>query len=249
MYQESNLEQLPWVGNNTSPSINKVLADQITPVPLGDSLGVSICSTKPFGGALVSCKRAIPIISGSPLPYYMAEWFVKPSQLAVRFNRVYECDTLFIYPAAPTDVKPGIKQWYDGSFQLNLAEGGMCQIDKVASHNSDGTVTFTWKDTGYKRGPLLADTWTRIQIRYKIDWTKQVLNVLSLLVGDGTPFVISDPDFKDLPANLNNWSTTINDVPRQPFISQQAQLCIDDTPAAYEVLYRLNGYWSDKPIQ
>lgn len=232
---DNNLELLPW-SSNMGPSINPVNADAIISDTLADALEVTISSSKAYGGGLVSLNRPVPIVNGTPLPYFGIDWRVKPSDAAARFNRCYELDAKICFPAAPNS-STQIQNVYDLSTQQNEAEGGMEQIDDSS---------YKWVDTGYKPAPFIAGVWTPYKVLYKVDYSAKTSSVLYLQVGADSPFLVA-PNQQGIPAQTTNWAWYIGGTP-YPLVKFQIQLDDNDIPAGYQVDYQVTAYWSDQPI-
>lgn len=227
------LHNLSWT-SNISTSINPVLADAILSQNLtGQSLQVSMISSKAYGGGLVSLNQPVPMINGAPLPYLKMYWKINPSVEAAALARCYECDAKIIFPAAPNS-STQIQNEYDGSAQLNLAEGGMWQIDDA---------TPTWVDTGYKPGPFPAGVWTPFTIVYKLDYTAKTLSVISIAQGNNAAYAIP-ATLQNIAAHNSNWAMYVNNIP-EPLLKIQIQLDCNTTPGAFSAEYNLDVGWSD----
>jgi len=233
-----NLHALTWTGNNTSADINNVLADEIVPVNGPDCMSLSIRSSKPFGGALASLNRPVPLINGQPMAYLKVQWGIRPSVRAVQMGRLYETDAIVVWPPAPNSSSTPVN-WYDGSFQ-NV--GGVVEIDKVASSTA-GKVTYAWNPTGCNFGTLPPGVWNTITNIYLFDFTGKTTSVLSTQLNGNAPFLIP-ASMQKVSANISNWSMYVNNVP-EPLVKFQAQLCVNSVPAFYEVDYTLSSWWSD----
>lgn len=233
LVSDENLERLNWTGHS-GPDINPVPA-AIASEMVGDELEVDVVATAAFGGALVSLDRPVPVVNGQPLPWLKVVWQVTPSPAAVQAGRCDELDAILVFPAAPAAATPVVNR-YDGSTQLNLAEGGMWQID-----NADEQ----WIDTGAKPGPLPAGQPTRISTIYHYDFAAQTMAVVSIAQGDAAPFLVATAE-QGIAAHSSNWSLP-GTKPPQPVLHLQIQLDDNNIPAGFEVHYRCSVYWSDNP--
>lgn len=233
-----NLEQQTWTPRIDS-TVNPVLADAIEAVNETDRLRVYIASAKQYGGGLVALQIPVPLINGQPPSNLCVTWGVNPSADCVAMNRCYELDAKLVWPPAPNTTTQ-VQNVYDGSAQLNLAEGGMWQVDGP---------THTWQDTGFKSGPLAAGAWTKIVVDYVFDFTAKTCSVATIAVtpagaaGAATAAVGAIAAPTKVPAIESNWAMYVNNV-AQPLLLLQIQLDVNVANAAYNCDYTCAIQWS-----
>jgi hypothetical protein len=236
-----NIHNNPFKPNNTSASVNPRLAEVMAAFAQPDCVTACIGGTQAFAGALISTDSPVPLLYGALPQFLKVDWEIKPSAAAAALAHVYERDSIVINPASPASSSYP-QNWYDGSLQLNLGEGGMWQIDKVLGTDANGHRSMGWTDTGYKPGPLPAGEWTTVIVIYKFDWVKQTTSVLSIQQGDDKPFLIPAA-LQNVPANTSNWSNGS----KTPFLHNQIQECGTGPNFAYETDNRISAFWSDNP--
>jgi hypothetical protein len=254
LINDSSIHRYPWKGNNTSQSVNPKLAKAIIPYSSEDFLEVFMIGDGPYQGALVSCDRPVPLIDGAPLSYARARWMIWPSLAALQSVGQFECDTLVVWPPAPNSTTP-LANKPDGSSQVNMAKGGVFQIDKVNPDKSGPDRI--WNDSNIKPGTDVfpSNTFSDYIVDYKFDWTKQTISVLAAKIGNLNSGKDIDPALQNVPFQTSNWSRYIQDpqtgksVPA-PLLKMQAQMnLVGSVPAgsllAVSCRYRLDFEWSD----
>jgi|SRR5579863_214199 len=174
-----HIEALPFITQN-GPDINPVPADSFTSTLLpGGILAVTNTSSKPMGGALVTCKTFLPPeFNTLALPYFGLDLDVciSPDNLA-RLGRL-EID---------------IKRWVAGSTGTPLANIANCssQLNRSTGEwQIDGNPP-GWRNTGFL--PMLSPCWTPLKFRYSMSATQ--FSVLST-AWDGCAF--------DVPTSMQN---------------------------------------------
>lgn len=235
------IHQYPWQPNNTSSGIDPKLATIINCDNRPDAMTVILASTVADSGALCSISRPVPIVNGLPLPFHKAVWNIRPSRLCVKGNRVYETDTILVWPPATSGSVPVKGQWYDGSLQANQYQNPPCyQIDKVGSGpDSAGKYSYSWNNTSIVQGAkYVAEGDNPLEVVYQFDYVGKTSKVLT--INGSAPGAAGVA----LPANLNNWSMS-SPVGPQPLIHYQAQLHTMLANFGYECDYTLDAYWSD----
>jgi hypothetical protein len=236
--QDLALHALPWKTNNTSPSIDNRLAEIITIDNFPDFMVLAIADPRGDAGALASIARPIPIVDGRPLKFLRVAWQVRPSRAAAKRNRVYETDSLVIFPPSLDD-QPVQGQWYDTSFQANQVSK-FFQADIVKSQDATTKkYTYGWKDSAVSDGALYRpDEWNPAVVDSTYDFDAKTSTMLQV---NGHPMGMSA-----IPSNVNNWSRTVQGQPHQPFVNLQAQAHLM-VPGAFEIDYQVSLYWSDNP--
>jgi len=234
-----NIHALTWKTNNTSPSIDNKLAQIITIDNYSDFMTLAIADPAGDAGALASIARPIPIIDGRPLKYCRAAWQIRPSRAAAKRNRVYETDTILIFPPSLDD-QPVANQWYDTSFQANQVSK-FFQADIVASQDATTKkYKYTWKNSAMSEGAIYKpEEWNPATIDSMYDFDAHTSTVLAV---NNKPMGMSP-----LPSNVNNWSRSVPSLPHQPFVNLQAQAHLM-VAGAFEIDYQVSLYWSDAPF-
>jgi hypothetical protein len=162
-----------------------------------------VCDGPPDSGQLAKCVSIW--LSQSQVPnieFDLEEYFGDD----IEYAQVIESDTKFTDASGFT---------YDGSFQLNIAEGWIAQIGNP------------WKNTPAKF-PLTVDTWNGLAIRYGFDYINHELTIPS---ANGQ--LLAMPA---IPAQNVGWAPNT--------IVTQLQLCIGAVAGAYSVAFRGIGYKS-----
>jgi len=240
LVSDPNLHALPWNPNNTSAGIDNNLAAEIAIDNRPDYMTMTLGDMKGDAGALCSCNRPVPIVDGRPLKYLRTSWLIRPSRTAVKEDRVYETDSILVWPPSLDD-QPVQGQWYDGSFQANQV--AKCfQIDKVASVDSaTGKIKYGWQNTNLTQGAIyLADVWNPCTIDYLFDFDGKTTSVLAV---NGAAV---DPALQKVPANLNNWSRSVPGQAHQPLLKLQVQAHLL-VAGGFEIDYQVSVQWSDNP--
>jgi hypothetical protein len=226
---DSNLHALPWTPNNTSADVDNNLAQEIQMVSGSDYMTMSIADTRGDAGALCSLNRPVPIIDGLPLAFLRVLWNIRPSRTAAKENRVYETDTILVWPPSLDD-KPVSGQWFNGSFQAN-------QISKHFQVIKAGK----WIDSNVTAGAIYQpNVWNSLQLDYQFDYAGKTVSVNAI---NGAAV---DPTLLKLPATSNNWSRSVAGMPHQPLLKLQAQAHLL-VPGAFEIDYQVSLLWSDNP--
>lgn len=194
----------------------------------------------PYGGALATLPRAIPIVDGAPLPYLELAYQYKLTAAALRFMRNLESDVIGVWPGAPNATLPGPKNKANGSFQQALYRGGMCQFSG----------SNPWTDTGFAPGVPDAETWNQVVQRYFIDWVNETISPVYVFAMGQTcttfPVIMSA-----MPFQLSNWTRGLvaGGGPLQGVAMIQFQLDNNGIPSAFEVSFEAVGLrWSSRPF-
>ncbi len=220
--QDTNLKSQVWVVQS-GPNVNSIPSQAFiaTQLPNG-TLKVSNIANVTMGGALVTCKRPVPVVPGVNLSFLKLNMQIRvASDDLVNLLR-FENDVKVCVKGAPNSSTP-IANVYDFSSQLNFSTG-QWQIDTSPSG---------WVDTGFKP-TLPPDTWIPVEFRYQLNsstfsmlgttWGTQSFNVPSTMQG--------------LPLQVTNW---------QPVAAIQLQT----ESALGEVTTEYKGItltWSDQQI-
>lgn len=239
---DSNLHAMTWTPNNLSAGIDNNLAEQISMDNHADFMTLTIADPKGNAGALCSLNRPVPLVDGRPLQFLRVSWQIRPSRVATEKNRVYETDAILVWPPSLDD-QPVKSQWYDGSLQANQSTTPPCiQIDKVASVDpATGKIKYGWQSTALTDGAAYKpDVWNPAQVDYKFDFDAHTTSVIAV---NGAAI---DPSLLKIPANLNNWSRTVNGA-HYPLLKLQAQAHLN-VPGSFEIDYQVSLVWSDAPI-
>jgi hypothetical protein len=208
----------------SGPSVNPVPPDAYIPTPLPTgALKVTNVSSKPFGGALVTAKRIVPIIPGVSLPYFGLDMLLYISSFDLPTLGRLEIDVKVATPAAPSSTTP-IANIANGSSQLNMSTG-QWQID---------TSPPGWINTGF--APILTpDVWMPLSFRYMYGNGKY--SVLSCAFGEQRFTVPSS--LQGLPMQMSNWAQ-VAAVQLQTEVMQ---------PGGLSTIYnQIELSWSDQPF-
>jgi len=112
------------------------------------------------------------------------------------FNLVVDDAASLMAQALEFDLIVSIGGWhYNGSFQVNYAEGGECQIVNAAG---------AWVDTGFKPGLFPAGQKVPVVITCHVDQVKKIMSVLTINVG-GNAFTVPTT-LQNIPATQLNWT-------------------------------------------
>ena len=182
----------------TGPTINPTAPTAFVIDKLPGELAI-VCSGPAFAGALA--KFSAPLPWASRLISF--KYRVKLDD-TIAFAQVLETDTKFTDGAGWT---------YDGSFQFNVAEGWMTQINNP------------WVDTGVKL-PLAVDVWNDVQIDYALDYNAHTIAIAAV---NGKPL-----NMAPLPAKQVGWGVNS--------IVTQLQLCTNAQGGAYIAKFMGIGY-------
>lgn len=147
-WQISNLEKEAWIPKS-DPSINPIPPKEFVITKLASSLQI-MCYGDQYCGALAK--------NDSPLIYPSTE---------INFSySVFFSEDIVNAQVIETDMKLTDKDgWtYDGSFQFNVANGWMTQINNP------------WVDTGVKK-PLTMDVYNPVTINYKLDYVNRTIRI------------------------------------------------------------------------
>ena len=215
MNRDTDLEMQPWL-MQTGPNINPVPADAFIAslLPSG-ALKVTNVSSKPLGGALVTCKRPVaPAPASGPLPYMGLDMMVLISSYDLPNLARWELDLKVCLLPAPNAnmLIPNVANF---SSQLNFSTG-QWQIDG----NPPG-----WLNTGFK--PIIEpDVWFPISFRYFIDFPNSKFSFLSTTWGTQEFTVPST--MQGVPFQVTNW---------QPVSALQIQMEVLN-PGSVSTLYQ-----------
>lgn len=225
---DPNLDQRTDWQLETGANVNPVPSDSYIGVHLPDNtFRITNSSSQKWGGALLTNKRTVPIISGSTMEQvtYVGmdlEFYIDPNDFGWLY--AHETDLKSCVQGAP-DPTTKIPNVYNLSGQCNVNRGGMMQIDGIAGKTG-------WTDTGIIIMPT-AGVWNRLQWRYKMDIANKLFSVLSI---NGNNI---DPSQQNLPLQVTNWKP-VAAVQLQNEVSQPGVLNIQ-----YRHLFLL---YSDQPI-
>lgn len=197
----NNLEKYPWqVVNDTT--VNPVPMTSVSTQLVNGHLGVTMAGPQ-YGGALIACKLPTPVIPGTTqFPYSGLDFEAFVDDDSMSLLRCFESDLKAVWNAAPAG--QSIPNCMDGSFQVNLAEGGMCQIDNAVP---------TWVDTGIKSVPawldnsvqqvpiLTPNAWSGFSLRHSIDGSN-----FSFLSINSEPIPVT---LRPLPLLNTNWASVL----------------------------------------
>lgn len=112
---------------------------------------------------------------------------------------------------------------FDGSFQINIAEGWMLQVDTAPPAPPKVP---TWQDTGIKIPPLAPNMPHTIAVTHHSDMAAKTHSVLSVAI-DGTQYVIPAA-FQNLPATPSTWAPDLD--------LEQVQITAESNGGACEVI-------------
>ena len=192
----TNLESGTWTPE-WSPDINPVQPDLFKIQPFAGGLQI-FCAGKAYAGALAKGVNALP----AQLPKLTFSYVVTIDP-SIEVAQVIETDTKITDAAGWT---------YDGSLQLNYAEGWMVQVGNP------------WVDTGVKFSLLEGEN--KVEIVYALDFTGRTITVISF---NGQPL-----NAKPIPATQAGWT------PSQ--IVTQLQLCTGANGGCYDLVFSGIGY-------
>jgi hypothetical protein len=191
-------------GTNTSQAVNK------GPVPtsfgsrlLAGGVRQFYITGAPYSGYVnfLSC----PILP-APLGLLTLRFRLMIDEPASRLAQIFEFDSRLCLN------KIGINL----SSQLNVAEGGMWQINKV---NGD------WIDTGILVGKLAPYGQYDFELQYKFDFAKKLYSHLSVNWGTGPKPI--PPTLQNLAATPLDWDDTCN---------AQVQLCTNSQGGSFSIV-------------
>jgi hypothetical protein len=201
-----NLEQDDW-SSVVGPTINPLSPSAYKAVNTKSELRLYVIGA-PDAGWLA--KHVAPFVQ---VPAITFRYDLDPDTATASNAQVIETDSKFTDAAGWT---------YDGSCQLNLAEGGMWQIANAAG---------AWVDTGIKSG-IVPERWTPIEIVYALDFVNRAISVQS---------ISSDGVLESVPAALQ--SVPAKQVGWEPNqIVTQLQQVLNSTGSAYSVGFRNISY-------
>jgi hypothetical protein len=218
------LEFAAWT-TQTGPTVNPVPADAFlaTQLPSG-ALKVTNVSSKAMGGALVTCKRPVPSIPGTTLPYLGLDLQLLVSQYDLPLLARKEIDVKAALTPAPSALT-SIANVANFSSQFD-ASTRTWQIDGSPPG---------WVDTGFK--PVLTpDVWMPLSFRYFMDIPNGKFSFLS--VNWGGLFEVP-ASMQELPLQQSNWAQVAA-------IQLQTEIL---SPGGLTTLYRgITLTWSDRPF-
>jgi hypothetical protein len=185
----------------SGPSINPISPTAFAVQQWNGGLTVNVIG--PADSAAVG-KIQLPLTPGPS--NFSLTYQIRPSMAAAQVSQCHETDLIIVGPDG---------SWYNGSCQLNNAEGGMWQIA-----NASGA----WVDTGFKPGLLIPEQWVTIIINYQINWTAKTLSVISIT--DGSQVFQIPTSLQNIPAKTGmGWAPNI--------IVLQLQDCLNASGGAY----------------
>lgn len=220
--QFRELELQSWTTLNNA-SVNPIMADNLMSTVVEQSASIVIpllktpalkftnSSSKASGGGMIYLHLPWPSM-GSTLQYIGLDFEALISSGDFPLLRCLECD-LKIAAVGASSSSISIPNIADLSAQLNMAEGGMWQIDNAAQE---------WTDTGIKNDLITPDQWFSVSLRHWVDFSAGKFSVQSIQDTD-TP-----SSMQSLPLLSSNW---------QPVIAVQLQTEVL-TPGGLSVLYR-----------
>lgn len=216
----SKLENYTWTVEN-GLNINPVPMDSVTVNKVNDYLSVQMNGSKPFGGALVTCKLPPPPDVAS-YPFIGFDFDIYLPEPTVQLIRNLECDWKGSFVSAPNSTTK-IQNVADMSAQLASAKG-IWQIDDAKP---------SWIDTPIK-DTLPVETWKHYAMRFQMDYVNKKASYLS--VNDGqVPTAL-----QSLPFLTTNWAAVS---------AAQFQLDLDKTPGGLAARYKnVTVTFSDSPF-
>lgn len=219
---DNNLEVQPWP-TQTGPNVNPVPADAyIASLLPSGVLKVTNASSKPLGGALVTCKRPVPAVPGLPLPYLGMDMMAYVSSFDLPNLGRWELDLKVCLTGAPNASTP-IFNVANFSSQLNFSTG-QWQIDGNPP---------AWLDTGFKP-TITPDVWFPISFRYFIDIASSKFSILSTQWG--TQAFQVPAAMQEVPFQLTNW---------QPVAAIQIQMEVFNPGSVTTLDDQIVLSWSD----
>jgi hypothetical protein len=219
---DPNLETKLW-SLETGPNVNPVPADAyIASLESSGDLKVTCASSKPLGGALVTCKRASMPYPGVQLPFLGLDMMAFVGVYDLPNLGRWELDLKNCVVGAPSASTP-IRNVVNGSSQVNMSTG-QWQIDG----DPPG-----WQNTGFKP-TIMAGVWFPIKFRYHVDFPNSKFSFLSVQWGNQNFSV--PPGMQNVPFQMTNW---------QPVSAIQLQMEVMN-PGSVTTLYEsITLTWSD----
>jgi hypothetical protein len=211
----------------SGPDINPVPADNFVGVHVGEEkqLRIANFSSQQWGGALLACKRKVPMLTGSAMDrliYCALEVDFHISDDDWPFLWAHETDLKCCVHGAPNG-QTHIPNIFDLSAQVDMSKGGMFQIDKEGGG---------WVDTGILIPPV-PNRWNHLMVRSKMDIAGGTFSVLSV---NEIPI---PSELQNVPLLKSNW---------QPVAAVQLQNEVSK-PGVLIITYdAVSLYWSDQPF-
>jgi hypothetical protein len=199
-----NLESDAW-SVVTGPTINPISPIAQSVITTSDELRLYTIG-EAYAGWLA--KHVAPLLTPSALITF--SYLINPDSSATFNAQALETDTRLTDASGWT---------YNGSCQLNLAEGGMWQVPNPT--------TGEWFDIGVRTGPLPANTWTPVTITYSLDYSARLISIVNIQVS-GTTHPIPVP--QKLPAKLLGWTASQ--------VVTQLQPCLNSRGGAFSVGFK-----------
>jgi len=214
----------------TGPGINPVPADLFVGFHSTDQfLRVTNVSTLQYGGALLTCKRQVPLVFPGMEKLFYAALYLEFMLSKFDFENLWahETDLKAVVQGAP-NAATKIPNVFDWSAQVNIGRGGMFQIDQVGGG---------WIDTGIKIPPV-PDVWNALEIFFKADVTSSKFSVTGV-TSNGSHYNVPT-GLQNVPLLSSNW---------QPVAAVQLQNEVSK-PGVVNITYRkVNLLYSPDPIK
>jgi hypothetical protein len=179
--RDTDLHLLPWEPHS-GPDIGGVPPTYFGAIRPTPDTQAFIISEPANANGLWAVHRPVCVLPAATSALLTLVLSIKIDAALIQFGRCLEMDS-----------KTAWKGWmYDGSFQINIAEGWMLQVTDAGQK---------WKDTGTKIPPLVPYAWNLVTLKYAMDFAKHTRTYVGVSING-----MSAPLGQVYPATPTTWA-------------------------------------------